>query len=148
MVHPETYTYSVCACPTSTDICALLSPTLKYNYPTNNFTNFTERSLEYYGYDISCSELFDTSDPDCSSDENWNYEYNWAVDSCIPVAQSSSCSDCNDISSCNQYVGSVAETFSTSAQPKVTIWYNNQVYIKYTSMHVLIIYNGYLYKCT
>ena len=120
----------MCTCPESTEsaVCTILSPTLKYNYPSDNVTEFTKKSIKYLDNDISCSGVFTTTNADCSSDDGWNHEYNWAVENCInDLANRQSCSSCYDPNGCNQYVGSVAETFSTSDQPKITIWYNNQV---------------------
>ena len=80
-----------------------------------------------------CEELFGTNTNSDCSDVSWNYEYNWAVDSCIGD-QNVVCSSDGDDNHRDHYIGSISEPRSTSGKPKVTVWYNNQV-CKLTLVH-------------
>ena len=135
-MYPETSTYSTCGCQEAqneTKICENLSPTFRDNYPPSDPAKFVEESQMYFDNILECEELFDTSTNSSCSDVSWNYEYNWAVDSCIGD-QNVVCSSDGDDNHRDHYIGSISEPRSTSGKAKVTVWYNNQV-CKLTFVH-------------
>ena len=126
-MYPETSTYSTCGCQaqSETKICENLSPTFRDNYPPSDPAKFVEESQMYFDGITDCDDLFGTNTNSNCPGVSWNYEYNWAVDSCIGK-QNIVCSTDSDDNR-DDYIGSISEPSSTSGKPKVTVWYNNQV---------------------